>query len=340
MQSSFLPQHCVTSDSLRFTLSFAKFSASLGLLFLALLSALAHAQSPGDQTAGADHPLLMRFPDSEIEEYDRTNELNHRLVLGTLQRTRGEVVPESVERLKGRVTRIVYAIPLDYQVSDVREFFAQQLSDRGDSILFSCEGRACGSSNYWANDIFKRRILYGPERNQYYLAARSNTALENDPFLALYLITRANKRLYAYVEIIESELAAAPQALVNEGLLAATLRAKGSVVLPLVQFNTAGGGNDENEELVDPSALDYLVRLLQVDPEIRVYLVGHLSATERSLESLLEQSVNRVQLIKAVLLEKGIEGTRIETAGVGPLAPSCALSDCSDRIELVLIQSE
>ena len=337
MQSSFFPQHCVTSDSPQFTSSFTKFSASLGLLLLALLSTPAHAQSAGEQTAGADHPLLMRFPDSEIVEYDRTNELNHQLVLGTLQRTRGEVVPESAERLKGRVTRIVYAIPSDYQVSDVREFFAQQLRERGDSILFSCEGRACGSSNYWANDIFKRRILYGPERNQYYLAARSNTALENDPFLALYLITRANKRLYAYVEIIESEIAVAPQALVNEGLLAATLREKGSVVLPWVQFNTADGGD---EELDDPSALDYLVRLLRTDPEIRVYLVSHLTAPERSLESLLEQSENRAQLIKAVLLEKGIVGARIEAAGVGPLAPSCALSDCSDRIELVLIQSE
>lgn len=337
MQSSFFPQHCVTSDSPQFTSSFTKFSASLGLLLLALLSTPAHAQSAGEQTAGADHPLLMRFPDSEIVEYDRTNELNHQLVLGTLQRTRGEVVPESAERLKGRVTRIVYAIPSDYQVSDVREFFAQQLRERGDSILFSCEGRACGSSNYWANDIFKRRILYGPERNQYYLAARSNTALENDPFLALYLITRANKRLYAYVEIIESEIAVAPQALVNEGLLAATLREKGSVVLPWIQFNTADGGD---EELDDPSALDYLVRLLRTDPEIRVYLVSHLTAPERSLESLLEQSENRAQLIKAVLLEKGIVGARIEAAGVGPLAPSCALSDCSDRIELVLIQSE
>ncbi|MDA9568371.1 DUF4892 domain-containing protein [Gammaproteobacteria bacterium] len=337
MQSSFFPQHCVTSDSPQFTSSFTKFSASLGLLLLALLSTPAHAQSAGEQTAGADHPLLMRFPDSEIVEYDRTNELNHQLVLGTLQRTRGEVVPESAERLKGRVTRIVYAIPSDYQVSDVREFFAQQLRERGDSILFSCEGRACGSSNYWANDIFKRRILYGPERNQYYLAARSNTALENDPFLALYLITRANKRLYAYVEIIESEIAVAPQALVNEGLLAATLREKGSVVLPWVQFNTADGGD---EELDDPSALNYLVRLLRTDPEIRVYLVSHLTAPERSLESLLEQSENRAQLIKAVLLEKGIVGARIEAAGVGPLAPSCALSDCSDRIELVLIQSE
>lgn len=337
MQSSFFPQHCVTSDSPQFTSSFAKFSASLGLLLLALLSTPAHAQSAGEQTAGADHPLLMRFPDSEIVEYDRTNELNHQLVLGTLQRTRGEVVPESAERLKGRVTRIVYAIPSDYQVSDVREFFVQQLRERGDSILFSCEGRACGSSNYWANDIFKRRILYGPERNQYYLAARSNTALENDPFLALYLITRANKRLYAYVEIIESEIAVAPQALVNEGLLAATLREKGSVVLPWVQFNTADGGE---EELDDPSALDYLVRLLRTDPEIRVYLVSHLSGPERSLESLLEQSEKRAQLINAVLLEKGIESGRIETAGVGPLAPSCALSDCSDRIELVLIQSE
>jgi hypothetical protein len=28
----------------------------------------------------------------------------------------------------------------------------------------------------------------------------------------------------------------------------------------------------------------------------------------------------------------------VKAAGVGPLAPSCALSDCRDRIELVVMQ--
>jgi hypothetical protein len=307
----------------------------LGLLGFAFAPNFGNAQGAGEQFAENDHPLIARFPDSEIVEYEVSDELNHQLVLGTLQRTRGEVVPEASERLKGRVTRIVYAIPSDYQVSDVREFFSQQLRERGDEVLYSCEGRSCGSSNYWANDIFKRRILYGPERNQFYLAARSNTALMEDPFLALYLITRANRRLYAYVEIVEQETAIVPQALVNEGVLASSLIESGSVILPVVEFDS---GEGDNERLVDPEALDYLVRFLQRETDMRVYIVSHLSQPERALEALLEQSENRAQLIRELLIEKGIDGSRVTAAGVGPLAPFCALSDCSDRIELVVMQ--
>ncbi len=311
--------------------------SALGLLAFALSPNLGNAQGASEQFAENDHPLIARFPDSEIVEYEVSDELNHQLVLGTLQRTRGEVVPEASERLKGRVTRIVYAVPSDYQVSDVREFFSQQLRERGDEVLFSCEGRACGSSNYWANDIFKRRILYGPERNQFYLAARSNTALEDDPFLALYLITRANRRLYAYLEIVEQETAIAPQVLVNEGVLASSLIETGSVILPAVEFGSVEG---DSERLLEPEALDYLVRLLQRESDMRVYIVSHLSRPEKSLEALLAQSKNRSQLIRQILIEKGIDGARVEAAGVGPLAPSCALSDCSDRIELVVMQTD
>jgi outer membrane protein OmpA-like peptidoglycan-associated protein len=316
--------------------SYSVFSV-LGFIALTFASIPVHAQAASAQPAKNDHPLIARFPDSEIVEYEVSDELNHLLVLGTLQRTRGEVVPEASERLKGRVTRIVYAIPSDYQVSDVREFFARQLRERGDEVLYSCEGRSCGSSNYWANDIFKRRILYGPERNQYYLAARSNTALAEDPFLALYLITRANRRLYAYMEIIERETAIVPQVLVNEGVLASSLIESGSVILPSVEFDS---GEGDNERLVDPEALDYLVRLLQRETDMRVYIVSHLSQPERALEAMLEQSENRAQLIRELLIEKGIDSARVKAAGVGPLAPSCALSDCRDRIELVVMQTD
>lgn len=118
--------------------------SALGLLAFALSPNLVNAQGASEQFADNDHPLIARFPDSEIVEYEVSDELNHQLVLGTLQRTRGEVVPEASERLKGRVTRIVYAVPSDYQVSDVREFFSQQLRERGDEVLFHAKVARAG----------------------------------------------------------------------------------------------------------------------------------------------------------------------------------------------------
>ena len=123
-----------------------------------------------------------------------------------------------------------------------------------------------------------------------------------------------------------------PQALVNEGVLASSLIESGSVILPVVEFDS---GEGDNERLVDPEALDYLVRLLQRETDMRVYIVSHLSQPERALEALLEQSENRAQLIRELLIEKGIDGSRVTAAGVGPLAPWASGRGCCARISPV-----
>ncbi|MDF1766073.1 MAG: DUF4892 domain-containing protein [Gammaproteobacteria bacterium] len=276
-----------------------------------------------------DHPLITSFPGSEIAEYDVVEATNHVFVLGNLQRTRGEVVPAAAEKLRGRVTQIVYALPEDFEGGEVKEYFDAQLKERGYEVLFDCEGRACGSSNYWANDIFKRRILYGPERNQYYIAARAKTALEEDPYLSLYLITRANRRLYAYLEVVETVVASDPQILINEGLLAQALLTEGSVILPPVAFTPDG-------EVESPEAIAYLVRLLQQNPSLSVFIVSHTALGADGLNAARERSLTRAKSVRATLVEQGIDGVRVVAEGIGPLAPACPLSDCAERLELVI----
>ena len=117
---------------------------------------------------GADHPLIDRFPDSRISDLEFEPDSNYRLILGSLARTRGVVVPGESERLRGDVTRIIYEISEEFNGEDVYQYFQEQIQDKGYDVLFSCTGRDCGSSVYWANDIFQNRVLYGPERNQYY----------------------------------------------------------------------------------------------------------------------------------------------------------------------------
>lgn len=280
-----------------------------------------------------DHPLLNAFPDSVIVDYQVAEEVNHRLILGALQRTRGEVTPENFLKFRGRLTQIVYELPVNYDASEAYAFFSEQLNTRNYELLFECSGRACGSSNYWANDVFKRRILYGPERNQYYLAARTRTALEEDPHLSLYIITRANRQLYVYLEVIETEIATAPQALINESVLADQLKSTGNVILPTVEFQ----GEGDSLALADPESLGYVLRLFQQNVGLRVYVVGHVSRTGSSLEELVEESTERARLVQVFLVEQGVDAARMTPSGVGPLAPACPLTDCSNRLELVLI---
>ena len=74
---------------------------------LPFLGVSAFAQLAGVSANYNDHPLFDRFPDSEIISVEFDEDVNYRLVLSSLQRTRGLVTPESSERLRGDVTKII-----------------------------------------------------------------------------------------------------------------------------------------------------------------------------------------------------------------------------------------
>jgi len=295
---------------------------------LTFLGVSAFGQLAGVSANYNDHPLFDRFPDSEIISAEFDEDVNYRLVLSSLQRTRGLVTPESSERLRGDVTKIVYEVSQEFTGEDVYNFFQQQLQERNYTDLFTCSGRGCGSSNYWANDIFGNRILYGPERNQYYLAARADNGLETSPHLALYIITRGNRRIYAYLEIIEVGGTKTRIDIIEPNELLATLREQGSVTAPSLNFIA-------DNQLTIESDLAPIANMLETDTSLNIYLVVHLGGSD-SLDSLMARSLMRAELIKQQLQNLGIDGSRIIAQGVGPLAPICGTGNCQDRIEVVL----
>lgn len=296
----------------------------IGIVLLLVISTPLNAQ----QTTFRDHPLIARFPDSEISEVEFEEDVNYRLILSSLQRTRGLVSSEESQRLRGDVTKIVYDVSSEFSGDDVYGFFREQANELGYSELFSCAGRECGSSNYWANDIFRNRILYGPERNQFYLVLRAGSDAETSPHIALYIITRGNRRLYAYLEIIEVGGAQTRINLVNPTTLLTTLQEQGSFVVPDIEFIS-------DLALSDESDLSSTVSLLQSDPSLRVYLVAHLGGDE-DVDTLLQRSQQRADVLRQLLIGRGIAANRINAQGVGPLAPSCNAATCGDRVEIVL----
>ncbi len=274
----------------------------------------------------SDHPLLGGFPDSEISDYQTMPEVNYRVVLGSLQSVRGQVTPEASERLRGRLTRILYEISDGFTGQDVIDFFVEQMRFRGYNELFSCAGRACGSSEYWANDIFGNRILYGPVSNQFYLAMGSEPP--GRFFISAYVITRINRQLLAWVEIIEPEggrdaavSGATPQSMRDQ------LRSNGGLIVPDLSFTAA-------DELESGMNLDNIIGLLNLDPQLRLHIVSHLRG-EAGLEQLLSRSQTRAESIRQRLVAAGIDPSRLSARGLGPLSPLCAADDCSERVELV-----
>ena len=293
-----------------------------------------------------DHTLIAGFADSEIIDRELQRDINYRIILGALERVRGEVIPEDSKRLRGDVTKITYEVSQEFTGGDVYAFYQEQLTAKNHEVLYSCGGRECGSSNYWANDIFRNRILYGPERNQHFIAFRANPALEESPYFSVYIITRVNRKIYAYIEIVEpagteepEQIAVTvvieePQIPVQLSSVAGSnflqrLQEQGSVILPPIIFQS-------NDRLAGPADVESLVSALNSDQALSVYVVAHLKKNGRSLQELMQRSLVRASSLRQALIEAGIEARRIEAAGVGPLAPSCANGDCEERIEIVL----
>ena len=290
---------------------------------LLLLASGVGAQQSGNP---ADHALFTGFPESEISELETIENTNYRVVLGSLQSARGQVAPEASERVRGKLTRILYQVPNSYSGQDVYDFFVEQMRMRGYRELFTCAGRACGSSEYWANDIFGSRILYGPVRNQFYLAMGSEPA--GLFYISAYVITRINRQLLAYLEIIEPVAAAAVPTQADPAFMLQQLREFGGIVLQELAF-------EADDRLAASADLEEVAELMRLDPDLHLYLVAHLQG-EGDLEELLVRSESRAEAVRQALLGQGIDAVRLTARGLGPLAPLCVGGNCAERVELVL----
>jgi outer membrane protein OmpA-like peptidoglycan-associated protein len=313
----------------------AKVFKNLLVASLLLVTTPLIAQGSGDIAGAADYAGISRFPGSHIVDYRADSNTVYSLALGRMQRVTGRVAPSQSERFQGDLHRITYEIPDGFSAQEVFNHFRSQLLEPDQQELFSCQGRDCGSSNFWANDLFGNRILYGPESGQYYMASAYQHSVAGEivnGYVALYVITRANRRMYAHIEFLELPADRAAEQRAAQDLSPQTLSLRlnqdGGAMLPGVLF-------DENDQFSDNRGIELLTQVLRAEPLLNLYIVGHLQA-DASLEQQLQRSLLRATRVRDALVERGINADRLEAHGVGPLAPFCRPGPCSQRIEVLV----
>ena len=299
-----------------------RYTKHLAILIICFGQTVGHAQP-------ISHALVEGFPDSLLVSSEFEPDSVYRLILGRLQRSRGVVIPESEERIRGDISKLIFEISPEYSAQDVYGYFRSSFSEKGYDELFGCIGRECGSSNYWANDIFRNRVLYGPERNQYFLNVRAHNRGAEPAHISLYVITRGNRRTYAYLEIVEPPGTSGPIQIIGKAFLS-DIEEDGAISLNGITFRS----DEQLDESVDLSelALELLER-----PQQRFYVVSHLTA-EGNLDQLLARSTRRAEAVRLHLISLGVIGSQLIPRGLGPLAPLCAQEQCAERVELVQVQ--
>lgn len=299
---------------------------------LCLLVMLVPGVALGQSADGDDYAGFNRFPGSTLTEYRQEEQTVYTLPLGRMQRVDGVVAPDRSERVTGRLYRLTYEIPAGFSAADAFQHFSEQLLRGGQLALFECRGRRCGSSNYWANDVFDNRVLYGPVEGQFYLAATYRSRHEGQPvngYAALYTVTRGNRRVYAHLDFLELPEGASSELLITPDAIRRQLEDTGAAVIPRLSFA-------DNDGLEESEGVGLIVDILQSDSLLEVFVVAHLREADEDLDTLVTRSSRRAESIRERLVESGITASRVIARGVGPLAPRCPAQDCNERIELVI----
>jgi len=146
--------------------------------------------------------ILQPFPFAEIVEQSSQDIPEYRFVTGKVSSIGALVRTEEEQIISGKLIKKTYEIPRVHTTREVMQYYQAQLQRLNANKLFYCEARNCGRSNDWANGIFGERILFGPDRFQYYLA--STFVSDGRQYASVvYTIRRGNQRVYAHVEQIE-----------------------------------------------------------------------------------------------------------------------------------------
>lgn len=119
---------------------------------------------------------------------------DYRLVLSAANKANNQLSIEALYNLEVEGRRKLYQLSND---DDLEFVFNRIVDSFAVQALYRCDGRACGSSNLWANSIFRESRLYGRDKRQHYWVGRNAEQL-----MLLYCVQRGNKRNFCLLDVL------------------------------------------------------------------------------------------------------------------------------------------
>lgn len=263
----------------------------------------------------ADLPV---YPGAELVESQPGGAVErNQIILSSLKKIRNVLEPDRIASVRGSLSTQTYYVPNVRNVDVVIEHYKDSVR-QGYETLFTCQGRSCGSSNYWANTVFKNSILYGPEQFQYYWVGLDSATRY---YHLVYLGRRGTQKIYIQHEVIAVETQGIGGGARDSKYFGST----GVVRLPLAEFASD----------LDELAL-MLLGQLRENSNARVAIVVHDYQQElETLEQAIDRTTKQAEVLKRQLIDLGLAGQRLEAYGVGPLSPYEELQ--YPRVDLVLL---
>ncbi|MET4713587.1 MULTISPECIES: DUF4892 domain-containing protein [Pseudomonas] len=247
------------------------------VLGLGMFSPLVFAADvPGSQ----DLPAVARQVDAQIVDYRPAEEKERIYPMGAIRRISGQLRSEGQATARGQATAITYELPAEHTSSAAFTATREALQANGAQLLFWCQARDCGESSLWANEVFGNAKLVGADGQQEYLLLRL-AAPQDNSLVALYGITRGNRRAYLHVEQLDS---ATPLGtlLPTSATLLRELKSTGELDFPALAAEP------------DATWLTLISRALNLDTNLRISLSG--ASAEAWRQALVGSGVRAARL--------------------------------------------
>ncbi len=318
------------------------------IVFIAFILTMISAPAIAEDVAGSqDHPILTRFPGSEIKWYDVQAFSPYHIATGPV--TGYRKIDEWTDT-QGQLTRIYYELQSTKTHTEVYANYKKALEEAGFVILadgvFTQSSRKPGvGSRKWLGVAYKRnelppngiRLLAGTSTSggTGFIAATKERAA-GTVYITIGIAQYKDDIITTMIDVVEvddvkTDLVSIDAEAIGKGILE-----YGRVVLDGLFFE-----HDKAAlKATSKPALVEITAFLNTHPDKAFYVVGHTDSTGTYTYNSTLSERRAATVRKALVDDYGIKPGRLEAHGVGPLNP--VFSNTSEggrtknrRVELV-----
>lgn len=170
--------------------------------FKALLVLLMPLTLAAYGTHGYADVALNMAPGSRLVERATLGAPYYVLPISSMRKVNGIIAAEHNLYLTGELSAYTWQVVPGMGAERAHLSSLSQLQQAGAEVLFDCQGRACGSSNQWANQVFHESGLYGLDEQQSYTALKQKVP-DGVDYYALYTIQKGNRKVYLHLEYLQ-----------------------------------------------------------------------------------------------------------------------------------------
>ncbi len=256
-----------------------------------------------------DHPIVKAYEGSVMKK-KKVNEFDaYKIITGS----DGEKFTDLA--LEGRITKLFYATPKDRSILEVMRNYEMALKNAGADILFSCNQKEYECMKAYAGPAFGKYGITAIRNNiGRYLSAKL-TQQDQTAYIAI-----AVSEMFTDIHVVEVKDMDTGMAGIDAAAMGKGIDADGYVIVEGIYFDT----DKTTLKPESAAALQEVSTLLTSRPELSLYVVGHTDM-QGSLTHNMKLSDGRAEaVVQALIKSYGVAANRLESHGVGPLAPQAS----------------